>query len=626
MFCETLTSVLNPVHASVRYYQAKGTPVIMASNKDRLNEVENEMKEKYIEIVRSLSLDELTTFNKFHYKNLVAEEMAHKLPEENMKTIQDTAHYISNALNNEAQAQRGQKRKENQQNSENQLGKMEEPITQNPRFDETLDSTFSSTQLDDTYEDAGVNGKDNKQDESITEIKTAIRTRRSLSQKQQKLAKKQKSKPKPVQTTKHRTSEKEDIICVDDCEGDQNGDMIRCNLCMVWYHTKCVSCDNSIGCWTCLKCRKMPDNVSMICSLLQNMQEQNNVIAEQISSLSSSLENKLSLINDRITSLSNQEKCRNLEHNSQITDLKEDISYMKQEVNKNVNVLLSKTQTVVDSIKVIKSNTSMTKLKQTSPTEGKETELKQKSRDDDKSESQAKEKPNYNPNTKTRKQTNTQKKPKLTLITGSNTLKGIDPRRLKQNVRVKTFFKATIESLTQELSQMDLSVYETVVIHVGEMDIANKLDVEAFKSKYKELISLVTKTSKVIISGLLPRETHDVQHYNHALSDICISQKIQFIENHNTFILASGEIPRYYFHPDKTNLKPYGTARLLSNINSKCSIFRDKSNDTPQMSQFPNQNRWHYNGQVRSNRPGYKSWNHRYNRWGTQNNPIQIHG
>ena len=607
-------------------------PSIMAPNSSKLNEVEKDVKEKYLDIVRSLSYEELKKFNKFTYKNLVAEEMALILPDVNKKTIEDTAHYISNALNNEAQTQRGQKKRLYIHNTGNHVDKIVENVqeaAQKPNMlDETLDSTFSSSVLDETYEDSTADDQNNI-DDSITEVKTAIKTRRSIVQNHTKLIKEQPTKNKATAKSKSNNAEKEEPICLDTCKKKQNGEMIRCNLCMLWFHTKCVNCDNSVGCWTCPGCRKMPEMVRMVYDLMRDMQESNHNISEQISTLSQNFENKLGLINDRITSLSNQEKCKNQEHCAQMNDIRDDISNLKQEVDKNVHTLMSKTQGIVDSVKVIKTNTEVSKPKQPlskpQTTSGGKVQHIEKETDHKSTSS----KPNTNNNSNSDQNSNpsigkgVKGKSKLTLITGSSSLKGIDPRRLSQNVRVKTFYKATIETMTLALSKMDLTIYETVIIHVGSLDVVNHMAKDTFKAKYNELIELVSKSSKVIVSGLLPKENLNVSSYNQVLLDICKSQGISFVENHSSFILASGEIPKYLFHFDKIHLKPYGTAKLLSNINSKCTIFKDKSNETSQPFHYPNKNRWQ-NVQARSNHSRYQTWGHGRKKWGTRNNPIEI--
>ena len=76
-------------------------------------ECENRIKEKYLEIVRNLAIDELAKFNKFKYRDQMYDELREcvdkSIPDETIKT---ECHYMSNALNNESQNQLGRKRRQ----------------------------------------------------------------------------------------------------------------------------------------------------------------------------------------------------------------------------------------------------------------------------------------------------------------------------------------------------------------------------------------------------------------------------------------------------------------------------------------------------------------------------------
>ena len=66
----------------------------------------------------------------------------------------------------------------------------------------------------------------------------------------------------------------------------------------------------------------------------------------------------------------------------------------------------------------------------------------------------------------------------LTLIEGSDALKGISLKRLSNRVRVKTFDRARIQQLREKLNAMNLEPYEKIVLHIGECDISAGSDVE----------------------------------------------------------------------------------------------------------------------------------------------------
>ena len=64
--------------------------------------------------------------------------------------------------------------------------------------------------------------------------------------------------------------------------------------------------------------------------------------------------------------------------------------------------------------------------------------------------------------------------------------------------------------------------------------------------------------------------------YNAVLKTICKTNKVGFIDNHDSFVLASGEIPNYLYHADMTNLRFPGIRKLVQNINIVCAILPSK--------------------------------------------------
>ena len=99
---------------------------------------------------------------------------------------------------------------------------------------------------------------------------------------------------------------------------------------------------------------------------------------------------------------------------------------------------------------------------------------------------------------------------------------------------------------------MDLSRYANIVLHVGGHDIDARIKLSEFKQKYISLLkSLSDKNCKLVIYGLLPRRGIDMKPYNTILKELSIQFEAKFIGNHDSFILASGELPIEYFQVDK---------------------------------------------------------------------------
>ena len=100
----------------------------------------------------------------------------------------------------------------------------------------------------------------------------------------------------------------------------------------------------------------------------------------------------------------------------------------------------------------------------------------------------------------------------LTLITGSYILRGIETKFLAKSVRVKSFKAVKIETLNEALTNMDLTNYKNIVLHVGGNDVDGKISTYSLREKYASLIEyLKDKGIKVYVSGLLPRGQSDVK-------------------------------------------------------------------------------------------------------------------
>ena len=79
------------------------------------------------------------------------------------------------------------------------------------------------------------------------------------------------------------------------------------------------------------------------------------------------------------------------------------------------------------------------------------------------------------------------------------------------------------------------------------------------------------------MSGLLPRKNIDLKPYNDKLKSLCEVNNIEFANNFDNFLFASGEIPATYFGRDKIHLNVNGTKKLLSNIDKLCKVTRPDS-------------------------------------------------
>ena len=73
--------------------------VKMATNPELLK-ADDSVKRKYLDIVANLSVKELKKFKKTEYQKLVLIDLMELLPDFDKSQLNETAHYVSNALNN----------------------------------------------------------------------------------------------------------------------------------------------------------------------------------------------------------------------------------------------------------------------------------------------------------------------------------------------------------------------------------------------------------------------------------------------------------------------------------------------------------------------------------------------
>ena len=59
------------------------------------------------------------------------------------------------------------------------------------------------------------------------------------------------------------------------------------------------------------------------------------------------------------------------------------------------------------------------------------------------------------------------------------------------------------------------------------------------------------------------------------LKKICDENDIEFIDNYDSFLLASGEMPSSFYHHDKLHLNVHGTKRLLLSMNKVITVTKN---------------------------------------------------
>ena len=121
---------------------------------------------------------------------------------------------------------------------------------------------------------------------------------------------------------------------------------------------------------------------------------------------------------------------------------------------------------------------------------------------------------------------------------------------------------------------MNLEPNEKIILHVGEYDVIAGTDVKTLWSNMHKLLLDLRAKFTVVVSGLLPRKGYDIKAFNSKIKQLCQEYEIEFFDHHDSFVMASGEVPRSLFYGDKISLRPAGTVTLVCNLDLKCRFLR----------------------------------------------------
>ncbi|CAC5401895.1 unnamed protein product [Mytilus coruscus] len=239
--------------------------------REQLMKAENEIKVKYLNFVRSLSFCDLKKFDKVKYKDIMLSELSTEMNGTvSIDILESQCHCMSNALNNECQAELGKRHKNGEKTprksrnnlppKKNTSGNTINSVKNNVddivlSVQENLDLGELSESMNELFisqnEPSVVCPSPAENfDDSITEVKTLCSEEQALEitpnqeetvQTRQK-AKKAKKGQKGLQTDSKNS-------CI--CKSNKTGNMIRCNLCQLWFHVACVldKNDSEVGFW-----------------------------------------------------------------------------------------------------------------------------------------------------------------------------------------------------------------------------------------------------------------------------------------------------------------------------------------------------------------------------------------
>ena len=394
--------------------------------------------------------------------------------------------------------------------------------------------------------------------------------------------------------------------CCDSCKVKSKSktkyEMTRCSACMTWFHDKCVGIgkDEPIGFWLCLICREIPSNIqheiTCVKDEVKELKNTTDLILSAVSKLAKSMENLIGGINDRLTSLSKQVKTNDKKTLESIESVATETQNVKELLEQKSGQILNKSTSILDKVKSY-TGTAVVNKSPLNDIQKKPADSNQPTNRKAADEKSNNKQPTAKAQTsKTQKTTPSSshdqiqqeesidltesdhnedftevKRVKIikqsTLLIGSALLKNVKVGDLNKSTAVRTFPRATIDTIKSKLTEYNLDNCKTIILLVGGNDAENGTDLETFAEKYELLLnSLLADDHRVVVAGLLPRETVDLSAFNNRLRQLCDACDVEFVENYQNFLLASGEIPESYYSRDKIHLNNYGTRKLLSNI------------------------------------------------------------
>ena len=161
-----------------------------------------------------------------------------------------------------------------------------------------------------------------------------------------------------------------------------------------------------------------------------------------------------------------------------------------------------------------------------------------------------------------------------TLLIGDSIIRDINVRGLIDTVDVKCIRGARTSVINDELKDMDIAVYETVIVHSGTNDCTSDHKLREGTNAYKDLINDMKERAPdttLILSTVCPRTDSKqankrVTTFNKEIRKYAAKDNIKLIDNEQLSDVKDTLDSR------GLHLSTVGTKHLLRNINKVCAI------------------------------------------------------
>jgi len=498
-----------------------------------LDEAEILLREKYVDCLeQTFTHKEMCEFQKYSFHDSITDEMKAMLPQASEDDISSRCWYISNTVQNKLQKLNlilDESRVAQATSSEKKDGENAMLLTT------MTDSSKAGNRepvRDDKSEETSINPESGKT---------------------------QKSKVKKPR------QEKVKIACLENkCRHRQmeTGDMIRCCLCMAWFHCNCVgSTAESANVWNCFSCRnlskivgKLSSGIEEIKCMLKDAMKQNTVQTDSINSL-----------NKTIQSLQND--------NSDLNAKNLILAQEKKELQNETKRISQEKQQILKELIATKEKCSASSSSGNPTLSEDETDPGVNTQSDRYSSGPA-------PSGRDLETDWTRAKPIprsagscQTIITGSSILKSLSTKRLSdsagQDCCVDSIGGATVATIAERIPDLlhAAEQADTIVIAVGGNDDQST---PSMVKNYEGLLQSIRKNSNIIpvVCSVLPRDqpsdfNEKLPDTNRALRQMCNRMNVHFLDMTPLFPISASHD---FLARDGIHLSGNGVRRLARGI------------------------------------------------------------
>lgn len=171
--------------------------------------------------------------------------------------------------------------------------------------------------------------------------------------------------------------------------------------------------------------------------------------------------------------------------------------------------------------------------------------------------------------------------PMPNLLLGTSLLRNVDPKKVK-NWDIIAKGGAKIEDLQKEIEGLpEDKEYNEVIIVAGSVDLEEKNEAEIILDYQSLCVSAMLKSSKVMISSILPRSDKDLKsktnEVNEKLKELCDKDGYNYVDNDPSFFLMNGDVNEANLTADGLHLTKRGIDSLIKN----CGVLQNGSVFTP---------------------------------------------